>query len=125
MALIQLDGMQQILAQMDFSAFEQRQYLATCSLADPHLDIRVPLRVVVQELRQHAFDMLWRARDLQDSGLSTAEQLSLLRHGASAIEKDTAPRKQLLAFPGQKKSTPNTIEEPQTELVLEIHDLTR
>ena len=51
------------------------------------------------------------------------EQLSLFGHGAGAVEKDTAARKQLLAFAGQKKPAPDAIEEPQSEFVLEIDQL--
>ena len=51
------------------------------------------------------------------------EQLSLLRHGAGAIEKGTAARKQLLTLAGQKKPASDTIEETQTEFVLEIDKL--
>ena len=64
MALVQLDGMQQVLTEVDLSAFEQRQYLAPGSLADLHLDLRIALRVTMQELRQHALNMLRRAGDL-------------------------------------------------------------
>ena len=51
------------------------------------------------------------------------EQLSLFCHGAGAIEKDAAARKQLLAFAGQKKPAPDAIEKSQAEFVLEIDKL--
>ncbi len=50
MAFVQLDGVQQILSEVDFSAFEQCQYLAARSLANPYLNLRIALRVTVQEL---------------------------------------------------------------------------
>ncbi len=49
MAFVELDGVQQILAEVDFSTFEQCQYLAARSLANPHLNIRIALRVMIQE----------------------------------------------------------------------------
>ena len=51
------------------------------------------------------------------------EQLSLLFHGAGAIEKDAAPGKQLLALASQKKPASDPIEESQAEFVLEIDDV--
>src|ERR1051325_1341519 len=100
--------MQQVLAQVDFPAFEQGQYLAARSLADPHLDLRISLRVVVQEPRQDAFDVLRRAGDLQDSCIALTEQLRLLRQGAGQIEKQRASRQQLLAFARQEKPASDT-----------------
>jgi hypothetical protein len=51
------------------------------------------------------------------------KQLRLLFHRAGAIEKQTASRKQLLAFAGQKKPASDTIEKPQAEVALEINYL--
>ena len=101
MAFVELDGVQQILAEVNFSTFEQRQYLAAGSFADPYLNIRVASRVTVQKLRQDAFDVLRRAGNLQDAGITMTEQLRLLCHGARAVEKNAASREQLLAFAGQ------------------------
>ncbi len=50
MAFVQLDGVQQILAEVDFSAFEERQYLAARSLTNLYVNVRIALRVTVQEL---------------------------------------------------------------------------
>jgi hypothetical protein len=110
---------------VDVPTFEQPQYLAACSLADLYLDLRIAFGITVQESRQHTLDVLRRAGDLQDAGISVTEQLSLLAYGARAIEKDTAARDQLLAFTGQEKPAPDPIEESQAKLVLEIDDLSR
>src|SRR5690348_3457882 len=53
---VQRDGMQQVLAEMDFPAFEHRQYLAACTLGDLHLDPGISLRIPKQKLRQHTFE---------------------------------------------------------------------
>lgn len=123
--LVQLHGMQQILAQVNFTAFEQRQYFAARSFGDPDLNLWKALRIAVQELRQHAFDVLRRACDLQDAGISMPEQLRLLLYGTGAIQQHTTARQQLLAFSRQQEPTPDAVEKPQAEFVLEIDDLTR
>ena len=50
MALVELDGVKQILTEVDFSAFEHRQYFASRSFAYLYLDLRIALRVAMQEL---------------------------------------------------------------------------
>src|SRR5262245_24089447 len=125
MPLIQLHGMQQILAQVDFPSFEQPQYFAARSFDDLDLDSWKALGVDVQKLRQDALDMLRRAGDPQDACVSLREQLRLLRYGAGAIEQQTTAGQQLLAFPGQQESTSDAVEKPQAEFLLEIDDLAR
>src|SRR6185437_7761322 len=49
MALIELDSMQQVLAEVNFSAFEHRQNLAARSLGNLYLNLGIALRVTVQE----------------------------------------------------------------------------
>ena len=125
MAFVQLDRVQQILAEVDFPAFEQRQYLAAGPLADLHLNLGIALRITKQKLRQHAFDVLRRAGDFQDASIAMTEQLSLLLDRAGAIEKHAAARNHLLAFAGQEQPASDPIEKTQAELVLEIDDLPR
>jgi hypothetical protein len=48
--LIQLHGMQQILAQVNFATFEQPRYFAARSFADSDLHLWKTLRVAVQKL---------------------------------------------------------------------------
>ena len=50
MAFVQFDGVQQILAEVDFSTFEECQYLAARSLTNLYLNVRIALRVAMQEL---------------------------------------------------------------------------
>lgn len=58
MAVIQLDRVQEILAEVNFSAFEQSLYLAAGAFADPDLNIGVALRITVQKPGQYTFDVL-------------------------------------------------------------------
>jgi hypothetical protein len=113
------------LAEVNFPAFKKSQYFAAGAFADLHPNVGIALRISAQKTGQHTFDVLRRAGDLQDSCLSMTEQLSLFFHCAGAIEKDTAVRNQLLAFARQKKPSTDSIEEPQSELTLKLHDLSR
>ena len=51
------------------------------------------------------------------------EQLGLLFDRAGAVEKDAAARNQLFALARQEKPSTDSIEELQSQLVLELHDL--
>src|SRR5689334_11224601 len=103
MALVELDRMEQVLTEVDFAPLKQRQNLAAGPLADPHLNIRISLRITKQKARQNAFDMLRRARDFQDASISVTQQLRLFLDGTGTIEKNAAPRNHLLAFAGQEQ----------------------
>ncbi len=48
---IKCDRVQQVLAEMDFPAFEHRQYFTARTLPDLYLDTGISLRVPVQKLR--------------------------------------------------------------------------
>ena len=125
MTLVQFDGMQEVLAEIDVAEFEQPHDLAARSLTDLHLNLRITLGVTVQEAGQHTFDMLWRAGDLEDACIPATQQLSLLFDGVGAIEKHAAAGDQLLTFTGHEKPAPDPIEKSQTEFVFEIDDLPR
>jgi len=47
---IQSDRVQQVLAEMDFSTFEHRQYFAPRTLPDPYLNLGISLRIQEEEL---------------------------------------------------------------------------
>src|SRR5690242_4015117 len=83
---VKCDRVQQVLTKMDFSAFEHRQYFAARTLPDVDLDSGISLCIPVQELREHALDVLRRAGDLQNSGVAMTEQLSLLFQRTGAVE---------------------------------------
>ena len=58
MAFVELDRVQQVLAEMNFPTLKQGQYLAAGPLADPYVNVGVTLRVAKQKLRQNTFDGL-------------------------------------------------------------------
>jgi hypothetical protein len=124
-AFVELDRVQQVLAEMDFPTLEQAHDLTAGPLADLHLNIGIALCVTKQKLRQDAFDVLRRAGDFQDASIAMPEQLSLLLDGAGAIEKHAATRDHLLTFAGEEQPASDPIEQTQAELSLEIDDLPR
>ena len=48
---LRCDRVQQVLAEMDFPAFEHRQYFTARTLSDFYLDTGISLRVPVQKMR--------------------------------------------------------------------------
>jgi hypothetical protein len=60
--LVQPDCMQQILTEMDFATRKHGQDLASGSLPDLDLDLRIALCIEVQKSRHDTFDVLRRAR---------------------------------------------------------------
>jgi hypothetical protein len=124
-AFIELDRVQQILTEMDFPPLKQCQYLAAGPLADPYLNIGIPLCITKQKARQDTFDVLRGASNFQDTSISTTEQLSLLFDGAGAIKKNAATRNHLLTLPGQEEPASDPIEQTQSEFLFEIDDLSR
>ena len=101
--LVELDRVQQILAEVDFPAFKKFQYFAARAFADLYLHLGIALRVTVQEPCEDTFDVLRRARDFRTPRVSVAQQLCLLLDRARAIEKDPAARNHLLAFARQEQ----------------------
>ena len=75
-----------------FAALQHGKALAARGLDDFDLDIRKALCVAMEELRQHAFDVLRRAGHLENAGITVTKQLRLLGHGAGEIEQDAAAR---------------------------------
>src|SRR4051794_31932246 len=98
MAFVELDRVEQILTEVNFTPLKQCQYLAAGPLADPHLNIGISLRITKQKARQNAFDMLRRSGNFQDASISMTQQLRLFLDGTGAIEENAAPRNHLLAF---------------------------
>lgn len=90
-----------------------------------HLDVRVRSAVTGEEVREDGLEDLRGPADAKDAGASGTERVRTL---AERIDHDegvaTAPE-QLLALGGEAHLAAGPVEEPQTELALEITDLPR
>src|SRR6185437_12388182 len=123
--IVRLDGVKQVLCEVNLATFEHRQALAPRRLDDFHLDVRKALRIAVQKLRKHAFDMLRRGGDDQSAGVAAPEKLRALADGGRVIQEAAAVAEKLFPRAGQDKAAPDSIEKPEAELALEVPDLTR
>ena len=109
---------------MNLAALEHSQGVRPRNCLDQfHLNVGVTLRVSVQEIGHDAFDELGRGRHLQHACVSPPEQLRPLADRAGVAQQTTAIAEQLLALASQYEAASHTIEEPETELLLEIADL--
>ena len=63
--VIRFDRVRENLSEVDLAALQQPQHFGTECVNQFDLNIGVSLRVVVQEIGKHAFNLAWRSRDLQ------------------------------------------------------------
>src|SRR5690348_13609197 len=110
MRIVRLDRMKQVLRKVDFAAFEHRQALAPAGLDDLHLDIRKMLRVTVEKLHEHAFDMLRRSGDFQRARVAPPQQLCALADGGGVVQETATVAEKLFALGGQDKAARNPVE---------------
>jgi tripartite-type tricarboxylate transporter receptor subunit TctC len=112
---------EQILAKMNLAALEHSQGVGPRNcLPQLHQHVGVTLRVSVQEIGNGAFDELRGGCHLQRPGVAPPQQLRALADRAGVVQQTAAIDKQLLAFAGQHEAPSHTIEELETELLLEI-----
>jgi hypothetical protein len=67
--------------------------------------------------------MLRRGGHFQDAGLSALEHLRSFANRVGVVQEAAAVAEQLFAFAGQQKAAPNAVEQLETELLLEVTDL--
>jgi len=110
---------------MDLAALEHVQAVAPGRLDDLYLHVGKRTAIGVQELRQHALDMLRRRGDLEHAELATPQGLGALVDRGSVGQQAAAFAGELLARAGQYQAAPHSVEQPEPEVVLELGDLAR
>jgi hypothetical protein len=110
-AVFQRDTVWEHLTEVYLAALQHGQNFKTTPLRDSYLHIRIALRVAVQELRKHAFDVEWRGSHFQHTDVTATEVLRPLAEPGGVIQQTTAIAEQLLAFPSQQEATSDTIEQ--------------
>ena len=81
------------------------------------------LRVAVQELRKHAFDVQGGGAHFQQADVAASQLLRPLADRGGLGQQSAAIAEQLLAFTGQTQAAPDTIEQFEAELLLKVREL--
>src|SRR5581483_12138828 len=112
-----------MLTKVNLATFQHRQGVGPNRLKHLHLYIGEALRVAAQEIRKDAFDHLRGARHLQDTRVPPPEHLRPLVDSAGVVQETAAVAEQLLTLAGQQEPASYTIEKFETEILLQIADL--
>src|SRR5262245_11051712 len=112
-------------ANMNVAAFQHGGLFATQGFMQLHLHMGKTFSVAWQECRQDAFDCMRRSRYLQHPAVSAPEEFHPLAKRADMGQCAAAIAEQVFADGSQDKTSANTIEKLEAELLLEIGNLAR
>jgi hypothetical protein len=115
--------MRQHLTKMYLPTLEHRQNLEATSLRDVYLHIGILLRVPVQELRKHAFNVKGRSGDLQHTNIAATQIARTVANACCVIQQPSAIPEQLLALTREAEAASHSIEQLDAELLLKRADL--
>ena len=121
--MLGLNGLQQADSKVQLSAFQPCKQIGADRLAQFDLHVGKARGIAMQERRKDAVDHLRGGRDLQDAGVGAPQQLGSLAERVHRAQDVAAIGEQSLAFAGQDQPSANAIEQPDSELCLEIIDL--
>src|SRR6185437_1162932 len=109
--IVRLDGTEQILREMNFAALKHGKALAARGFDDLYLDVRKTLRIAMQKLREHAFDMLGRGGDDQRSRVAFAQKLRPFADRGRVVQEAATVAQELLSLAGQHQAASNAIKQ--------------
>ena len=99
--VIRPDRAHETLSEVDLAALQHRQHLGTKRVDQSYLNVGISLRVGVQEICKHAFDVARCGCDLQNAGVFLPKRLRPLAYRAGVGQEVTAVAQQLLALTSQ------------------------
>lgn len=109
--------------EMDFAPLDEARRTHPALFDEMDGDARARFQVPGQEGREHALDHLRRAPDTQSPDIPAADRLRVLGQLTDPIEKLATPIHEAFSCAGQTDPASGALEESNTQLALEIVDL--